>query len=289
MRKAEKITYVFLFPTLIILFIFTFYPMIYETIASFYKIDYIKNIVRFNGIQNYLNLFSDPLLFIAFKNTFVFVVLAVVAEIILGFLFAIFFYFAKLKYERFFRSLTLIPMLLPPITVSLTWKMMYDYNYGIINWFIKNLGGNPIEWLNSSKLALYSIILTDIWQWTPFAFLVLFAHLQALPQELFESAEIDGVNYMQKIMYIVLPLIKPALALVMLLRTIDTFRVFDKVYAMTGGGPGNATETITFYIYRNAFRYFQVGYASSAAIIMVIVVILFSLPYIRNMFMEMEG
>ena len=167
-------------------------------------------------------------------------------------------------------------MLLPPITVALTWKMMYDYNYGVINFIVEVFGGKAIEWLNSPKIALFSIILTDIWQWSPFAFLVIFAYLQSLPQDIYESADVDGANYLQKLRYITLPLIKPAIFLTALLRTIDTFRVFDKVYVMTGGGPGNSTETISFYIYRNAFRYFQIGYSSSIAIIMVAIVLLFS-------------
>jgi multiple sugar transport system permease protein len=120
---------------------------------------------------------------------------------------------------------------------------MYDYNYGIINFIIEVIGRKAIEWLNSPKIALFSIILTDVWQWSPFAFLVIFAYLQSLPQDIYESADVDGANYLQKLRYITLPLIKPAIFLVALLRTIDTFRVFDKVYVMTGGGPGNSTET----------------------------------------------
>ncbi|KHO61667.1 sugar ABC transporter, permease [Thermoanaerobacter sp. YS13] len=283
MRKAERSIYWFLLPSTLLLLIFTFYPTIYEITTSFFKIDYIKNITKFVGTSNYVQGISDPLFIVAVKNTFYFVILAVFFETLLGLILALFFNSLESRYAKFLRSIILIPMLLPPITVALTWKMMYDYNYGVINFFIELFGGKAIEWLNSPKLALLSIILTDIWQWTPFAFLVIFAYLQSLPQDIYESADVDGANYFQKLRYITLPLLKPAIFLTALLRTIDTFRVFDKVYVMTGGGPGNSTETISFYIYRNAFRYFQIGYSSSVAIIMVVIVLLFSTPYIRNL------
>lgn len=243
MRKAEKSIYWFLLPSIFLLLIFTFYPIIYEIATSFFKIDYIKNITKFVGLNNYLQGISDPLFIIAVKNTFYFVILAVFFETLLGLILALFFNSLKSRYEKLLRSIILIPMLLPPITVALTWKMMYDYNYGIINFIIEVIGRKAIEWLNSPKIALFSIILTDVWQWSPFAFLVIFAYLQSLPQDIYESADVDGANYLQKLRYITLPLIKPAIFLVALLRTIDTFRVFDKVYVMTGGGPGNSTET----------------------------------------------
>jgi len=282
-RKAERSIYWFLLPSILLLLIFTFYPTIYEIATSFFKIDYIKNITKFVGTSNYVQGISDPLFIVAVKNTFYFVILAVFFETLLGLILALFFNSLESRYAKFLRSIILIPMLLPPITVALTWKMMYDYNYGVINFLIELFGGKAIEWLNSPKLALLSIILTDIWQWTPFAFLVIFAYLHSLPQDIYESADVDGANYFQKLKYITLPLLKPTIFLTALLRTIDTFRVFDKVYVMTGGGPGNSTETISFYIYRNAFRYFQIGYSSSVAIIMVVIVLLFSTPYIRNL------
>lgn len=183
---------------------------------------------------------------------------------------------------KLYRTVVLVPMLLPPITVALTWKMMYDYNFGIFNFLLKTIGLSPVEWLSSTDWALLSVVLTDIWQWTPFVFLVILASLQSIPLEIYESAQVEGASYVQSLRYITLPLLRPALALVLLLRTIDTFRVFDKMYVLTGGGPGNATETITYYIYRYGFRYFQTGYAAAASIIMVIMVLILSIPYIKQ-------
>jgi hypothetical protein len=160
--------------------------------------------------------------------------------------------------------------------------LTYDYNFGIFNFLLKTIGLSPVEWLSSTDWALLSVVLTDIWQWTPFVFLVILASLQSIPLEIYESAQVEGASYVQSLRYITLPLLRPALALVLLLRTIDTFRVFDKMYVLTGGGPGNATETITYYIYRYGFRYFQTGYAAAASIIMVIMVLILSIPYIKQ-------
>ncbi len=281
MWKSEKITYIFLLPTVIILFLLTFYPLIYAIVISLYKIDFIKGISFFTGFDNYIRIFKDSLFWVSVRNTAVFVIITVIAEALLGLVFALFFN-TDMKGKKIFRSIVLIPMLLPPITVALTWKMMYHYDYGILNYFLRCIGLNPVQWLSSTKWALMSVVLTDIWQWTPFVFLVVLASLQSIPIELYESAKVCGAKAAQRLRYITMPLIKPGLILAVTLRTIDTFRVFDKMYTLTGGGPGNSTETITFYIYRYGFKYFETGYSAAAAIIMVTFIFIFSGGYIKN-------
>ena len=267
MRKAEKLTYLFVLPAVVVFLLLTVYPSVYAIVTGFYKIDFIRAKTTFNGLQNYAEILTDDTFWVAVKNTLLFVLLAVVLETLLGTIFALFFN-SGFRFMKLYRTIVLMPMLLPPITVALTWKMMYDYNFGIFNFLLKTIGLSPVEWLSSTKWALFSIILTDIWQWTPFVFLVMLASLQSIPLEIYESTQVEGANYLQSLRYITLPLLRPAFALVLLLRTIDTFRVFDKMYVLTGGGPGNATETITFYVYRYGFRYFHTGYAAAASIIM---------------------
>jgi|LSQX01.2.fsa_nt_gb multiple sugar transport system permease protein len=281
MRKAERLTYLFVIPAVVVFALLTVYPLIYAIVTGFYKIDFIKAKTMFYGFQNYAEILTDDTFWVAVKNTLLFVVLAVVFETLLGTVFALFFN-SGFRFMKLYRTIVLVPMLLPPITVALTWKMMYDYNFGIFNFLLKTIGLSPVEWLSSTDWALLSVVLTDIWQWTPFVFLVILASLQSIPLEIYESAQVEGASYVQSLRYITLPLLRPALALVLLLRTIDTFRVFDKMYVLTGGGPGNATETITYYIYRYGFRYFQTGYAAAASIIMVIMVLIFSIPYIKQ-------
>ena len=202
-------------------------------------------------------------------------------ETILGLLLAVLFN-RKMRYRKILRSIVLIPMMLPPITVALTWKMMYEYDYGVLNHMLGWLGIKPIEWISSTDLALYSIIFTDIWQWTPFAFLVILANLQSISPELYESAQVDGASAFQQFKSITLPLVKTGIYLVVLLRTIDSFRVFDKVYVLTGGGPGHATETLSFYIYRQGFSYFDLGLSAASAIVMVGFILIVSMFYIRS-------
>jgi multiple sugar transport system permease protein len=281
MRKAERLTYLFALPAVVVFALLTVYPLIYAIVTGFYKIDFIRARTMFYGFQNYAEILTDDTFWVAVKNTLLFVVLAVVFETLLGTVFALFFN-SGFRFMKLYRTIVLMPMLLPPITVALTWKMMYDYNFGIFNFLLKTIGLSPVEWLSSTDWALLSVVLTDIWQWTPFVFLVILASLQSIPLEIYESAQVEGASYVQSLRYITLPLLRPALALVLLLRTIDTFRVFDKMYVLTGGGPGNATETITYYIYRYGFRYFQTGYAAAASIVMVIMVLVFSIPYIKQ-------
>jgi multiple sugar transport system permease protein len=250
-------------------------------IISFYKIDMIKGESVFIGLKNYIKILQDETFWVSLKNTVVFVMVAVFAEFILGMIFALFFN-TGIKGLKIFRSIVLIPMLLPPITVALTWKMMYAYDYGVFNYILQVLGLTPVEWLSSTKWALASIIFTDIWQWTPFVFLVVLASLQSIPVDIYESAKVFGANTFQCFIHITLPLLKPGLILALLLRTIDTFRIFDKMYTLTGGGPGNSTETITFYIYRHGFKYFETGFSAAAAILMVAIIFLFSTGYIKR-------
>lgn len=281
MRKGEKVTFLFLLPALIILVLLTIYPFFYALFISFRDIDILRDINTFVGFKNYVKIFQDETFWVSLFNTIKFVVFAVFFEFILGMIFALFFN-TGFKAIKLIRALVLIPMLLPPITVALTWKMMFAYDTGILNYLLRTIHLQPIEWLSSTKWALFSIIFTDIWQWTPFVFLVVLASLQSIPLELYESAHVFGANKMQCFRYITLPLLKPGLILALLLRTIDTFRIFDKMYTLTGGGPGNATETITFYIFRHGFKYFETGYSAAASLIMVLMILIFSSGYLKR-------
>ncbi|WP_096156507.1 carbohydrate ABC transporter permease [Bacillus sp. FJAT-45066] len=281
MRKSHLMTYIFLLPAALVFLVLTVYPLFYAVITSFFHLDFLRGESSFVGLENYRKLFLHDVFWISLKNTFIFVGVAVFFEVLLGTALALFFN-ANIKGVKFFRTIILLPMLLPPITVALTWKMMYDYDFGVLNYLIGLAGFERVEWLSSYQIALYSIIITDIWQWTPFVFLIILASLQAIPEDMYEAARVFGANSVQCLWYITLPLLKPAILLVLLLRTIDTFQVFEKLYVLTGGGPGNSTETITFYIYRYGFRYFETGYATAATIVLVFLIILFSIFYLRR-------
>jgi multiple sugar transport system permease protein len=169
------------------------------------------------------------------------------------------------------------PMLLPPIAVSFTWKMLFDYNRGPVNYFLENLGLDRIAWLAGQNSALFSLVIVDLWQWTPFIVLAALAALESLPVELYEAATVDGASRWDLLWQITLPLVQPYLVAIVLLRAIDAFKVFDTIYILTGGGPGTATEMLTFYAYVAGFRPFNMGFTAtiSWAIVIIMSIIFF--------------
>src|SRR5437762_6568078 len=174
-------------------------------------------------------------------------------------------------------------MMLPPVVVGVVWRLMLNPDFGAVNGTLKSVGLNTesLTWTASPILALGSVIAVDIWQWTPFMFLILLAGLQAIPQEPYEAALIDGSNHLQTFRHVTLPLLKPAILIALLLRTMDLLRVFDHIFILTEGGPGFATETVSLYIYRTAFRFSNFGYAAAMSFVLLVLTNLISVAYIR--------
>jgi multiple sugar transport system permease protein len=174
-------------------------------------------------------------------------------------------------------------MMLPPVVAAVVWRLMLNPNFGAINGTLKQIGVDTeaLTWTASPTLAMLSVIAVDVWQWTPFVFLVLLAGLQAIPQEPYEAALIDGSSRWQTFRHVTLPLLKPAILIVLLLRTMDLLRVFDQIFILTEGGPGFATETISLYIYRTAFRFFDFGYAAAMSFVLLALTNIISVFYIK--------
>ena len=188
-----------------------------------------------------------------------------------------------LRGRSLFRSALLIPMMLPPVVVGIVWRLMLNPDFGAVNGTLKGAGVNTdaLTWTASPALALASVIAVDIWQWTPFIFLVLLAGLQAIPQEPYEAAVIDGSSAWQTFRHVTLPLLKPAILIALLLRTMDLLRVFDQIFILTEGGPGFATETVSLYIYRTAFRFSDFGYAAAMSFVLLALTNVISVIYIK--------
>jgi multiple sugar transport system permease protein len=171
------------------------------------------------------------------------------------------------------RSLVLLPMMCTNVVIGLTWRLLLNYQFGIVNYYLGVLGIAPVEWLSNPSLARPSIILVDVWNTTSFVALMILAGLQAMPEEPFEAARIDGASAWQTFRYLTLPLLRPTILVVLLWRVIDTFRIFDVVYLLTAGGPARATETVSLYVYRNGFQLFNLGYASAASYVMILIML----------------
>lgn len=267
--------YVLIAPAVAVLLGLSIYPLIYSITISL-------QIGDAWGVGNFTRLFSDNFFFTAMAHTFVFAAAALTCEFLLGLGLALLLN-NQIRGRGFFRATLLVPMMLPPVVAGIVWRLLLNPNFGAINGTLKQIGIDiePLTWTASPKLAMLSVIAVDVWQWTPFVFLVLLAGLQAIPQEPYEAALIDGSTRWQTFRHVTLPLLKPAILIVLLLRTMDLLRVFDQIFILTEGGPGFATETISLYIYRTAFRFFDFGYAAAMSFVLLALTNVISVVYIR--------
>lgn len=270
-------------PTLIVLLVMTAYPLIFTFVYSFTDYNYLKGTenASFVLFDNYVSLFKNGYFQQAVWNTIKFTILAVVLEMALGLLIAVFVNSLK-RGQKIMRTLLLLPYLLPAVTVALSWRMMLSANYGIINQFLNGLGLPVFNWFMDTKTAFGTILLIDVWQNVPFVFLLLYASLQSVSENQYEAARIDGAGFFQQFWYITLPNIKGSLALCALLRTIDTFRLFEKVNVLTGGGPAGTTTTITQFLYTYGIKSLDFGFGSAGAIVMTLLVLILSSFYIKR-------
>ncbi|HEY3145747.1 MAG TPA: sugar ABC transporter permease [Dongiaceae bacterium] len=267
----RRLKFVFLAPAMIALVALTAFPTVYMFVAAFVKFDASAPLnSKFVGIDNFLRLFTDDKFHNALINTAVFSIVAVTLELVLGLGFALL-VDTYIRRANFIKTLLILPMMMPTIVVAITWKLMYQPQFGVINDLLGRIGIPPLLWAAGVKTAMLSIILIDVWEWTPFIFLMCLAGLASLPQEPFEAAELDGASAFQKFRDLTLPFLKPVIVVTLLLRIMDAFRLFDQVYVLTLGGPAGATETLSFYLYKVTFRFFDIGYAAAISLFMMFV------------------
>lgn len=258
-------------------------PLVYSFVMSFFEwgITDINRDKPFVGLDNYVTLFTDPMVLTALANTIVYVIAAVAIELVLGFIIASAL-FDLTKGRKLANSIILLPMIIAPVITALLWRYLLDPQFGLVAQVMTLFGANGgIGFLGSPTLALPTLILIDVWQWTPFVILILHAGMLGISEDQFEAARIDGAGRLRILRSIVLPAILPQILLVLLFRTMDTYRIFDTVFVLTRGGPGTATETIGLYTYRTGFSYFDLGYAMTLSIFILITVAIISSFYIR--------
>ncbi len=277
----KKISFLLLLPALVMLLFVTAYPIAGTLYFSLHKYNLITGEFRFTGLQEYVELLQDPVFQVSVWNTLVFSVSATLAQTFLGLAVAVLVN-QEIRGRRWIIPLLVLPNMFSVVIVSSMWKLMLDYDTGLVNYLLAALGLQPQAWLTSVQLALPSIVVIDTWQWTPICFLIFYAGLQSIPRELYEAALVDGASPLRTFWSITLPMLKPYIALVLLLRSIDTFRLFDKVYLLTGGGPAHATETISLYIFKAGLVFWDIGKASAASFIMLALVLIVSAVYVRR-------
>ncbi len=284
----RNIQYLLPLPTVLLLVLFVVYPTI---TAIQFSLNHVSITgqglqMRFTGLDNYTRAFTDPFIRNAAQITLQWVVVVTFFEILIGLGLALLIS-SGIRWRGLVISLLMIPIVLPPVSVSLAWRFSYQEQFGVYNYLLGLIGLGPVRWLSDRNIALYSVMGTDLWQATPFVFLLLLAGLQAMPPDPFEAAAIDGASPWQVFRTITLPLLRPTLLVVVLLRTIDAARIFDKIFVMTnGGGPGTATETLTMSIYKTAFIQFDFGYAAGLSFLFQILLVILGTIYVRRVLKE---
>lgn len=265
-------------PTVVILFLLTIFPLVYAVYVSFQNFDLPRpQLATFIGLGNFGEVLVDDRFWVALSQTGMLMVGAIAVEFALGLALAAFFFddFRGKSAESVYLPLVLIPMMIAPVLVGYMWRLIFQVEFGPLNYLLHSLFGlGPYEWTSSTSLALASVILVDIWQWTPFVTVVLLAGMASLSLELLEAAQIDGATAWQRLVHVILPLIRNVIAIVLLIRFLDAFREFDKIFVLTQGGPGTATEVASYYAYLSGFKFFRIGYASAMSILLLMVTVI---------------
>ena len=269
-KNSGLVALALLSPAIVLFFVLTIYPLVRVAALSLFATDYGFEDATYVGLDNYVDLIGHRFFRTAAWNTLVFAVLATVSQVALGLMLALLVN-GKMPGSRFVVPALLMPYVLSTMVVTAIWRAWFHYDFGYLNNVLRTVDLPPVEWLFNPDIAMLSLVLVDTWQTAPLTFLIILAGLQSIPTEIYEVAEVDGSGPRHVFLSITMPLLLPYLFLASLLRSVDAFKIFDKVYALTGGGPGLATETLSLYVYRLGFRFFDVGAASAAAIIMVMI------------------
>jgi multiple sugar transport system permease protein len=268
-------------PAVVVLLAINLFPFLYAVYISFHHWSLARpQPPRFGGLFNYEELLLDGRFLNAVQVSFTFVVLAVAVQFLVGFLLA-FVFSTPLRGLATLRKASLLPVMVMPLVVGLVWFYIFNENFGVANWFAAVSGLGRLPFLTDSQLAMVSIVIADTWQWTPFVMLVLFAALQSQPEYVYEAARMDGLSEWQIFWRVTLPLLMPAIWVVLILRFVDAFRMLELVFMMTKGGPAGATEVLPWYIYVTGFQSLNLGYAAAMAVLMIALVIIVSQPFVR--------
>lgn len=280
-----RIVQLFILPTLILLILMNIFPLIYSLFLSFTKFSVISDVPpQWVGLQNYVTILNDPGFWSNFAITGRYALVSVTLQTLIGFGMALLLR-SKFKGSGLLTTIILVPMMLSPIVVAVFWKLMFNPSSGILNYMLgyTDINTSP-QWLSQPDLALWAIIIVDVWMWSPFVMLLALAGLSAIPEYLYEAAAIDRASAWFQFRRITLPQVMPLLLIAVLFRTIEAFKQFDLVMGLTGGGPGDNTETVSIQLYRLAFQgQYDTGMSSALAYIILVIIIAVSNLYIRQL------
>ena len=280
--RRRRRFYWFIVPALVVVGAVIVFPWLFTLWMSAFEWK-IGGTPHFVGFDNYTGLFTNRRFLEAVVRTFYFTALAVIVPLILGTIAAMIFH-REFKYRGILRGVFIMPMMATPVAVALVWTMMFHPQQGVLNYLLSLVGLPPSQWVYSPTLVIPSLVLVEVWHWTPLIMLIVLGGMAALPTEPYESARLDGASEWQLFRYITLPLVAPFLFVAGVIRTIDALKTFDTIYVITSGGPGTASETINLYLYLQAFAFYNIGNASAVVVIFFTIVLALALVllYLRQ-------
>lgn len=268
--------WVALAPATVFFVLLTVYP-VGELVAmalSTITFERAGEIWQFTPGENFQQLLDDDIFRVALKNTVVFALVSVLIELCFGLGLAILVSSAG-KAKGVLRTILIIPILMPPVAIGSMWKLMYSLDFGVLNQALTLIGLSPVNWLGSTSLALLSVVIVDVWHWTPFVFLIVFAAVEAVPSDVIEAARIDGAPNRSIVLRIIIPLIWPTIVVALFFRTILAFKVFDQIFLLTSGGPGTSTEVVSLHLYKVYFQQNDLGYGSMLSLAVIAATVAF--------------
>lgn len=281
-KQWERFGYAMISPSMIFLVLVTTVPLVSLLLMSCFRIDLTFPMDNgWNGLENYLEMFRDTRFWFSIRLTVIYTAITVVLQVIVGLALAMAF-FRGFRGQGLMRVSVLLPMILAPVVVGLAWRtLILTPEYGILDYLVILLGFGSKPWLVEPTWALISVIIIHTWQWTPFAFLVFLASLNAMPQEPLEAALLDTRTSWQRFRYIILPMLRPAIVIVLIFRTMIALRAFAAIFSATGGGPGTATEILNLYAYRVSFNSLDLGYGAALGTVLLLITVGISLIFFR--------
>jgi multiple sugar transport system permease protein len=281
--ETRRTAFILIAPAMLVLLALNVFPFLFALYISFHNWALGRPTgPTWAGTFNYQDLLDDDRFINALWVSAKFVALAVATEFVLGLALA-FVFNAKLRGLVTLRKIAILPVMVMPLATGLVWFYIFNENFGVANWFLSLLGSPRVGFLTDNTLALFSVAIADVWQWTPFVMLVMFAALQSIPEYVYEAAKMDGLSGWQTFWRVTLPLLKPAIGVVLILRGVDAFRMIELVYLMTKGGPGGYTEVLPWYIYVTGFQSVDLGYAAAQAVVMLIIVVIVAQIFVRRL------
>jgi len=279
----------FLFPAVALLLLFTLFPFAFTVALTLSRVSLVGGLqLQFAGASNWVRLVTDGRFWTSVRNTIAIVLASVSLEFVLGMALALLLY-APLRAGGVFRVLFIIPMTLTPIAIGYMWRMIYDESIGPLNAILREVGLVPVGWVSGTHMPLVSIIITNVWHWTPFLFVLLLAGLRGIPTEVVEAAQIDGASGVQIFRYVLMPMLTPTALAAVLLRSLEAFKIVDEIFIITGGGPGTRTESLTLQAYYVGLLSFDLAYGATVAMGLFLLVVMAAMVFLSITRRTREG